>query len=552
MTATLTAPPPGVTARGRRTNRPWSGTGALVRLYLRLDRVRIVIWVLALGLTVAATVPALETAYPDAAARQTRATLMSNPSAVLMSGPSFGLDHYTFGAMVANEVSLTVLVATSIMAILLVARHTRADEEAGRTEVLRALPVGRYAPAAAALAAVTVATLAVGATVAAGLLSAGLETASSLAMGLGTALTGLVFGAVAAVTTQLTAHARAASGMAMAVLGAAFLVRGVGDILHTGGSWLSWFSPLAWAQQTRLFVDLRWWPLGVSLAATLVLLAVAVSLAQRRDLGAGLLTGRPGPAVAPASLLSPVGVARRLLRASFAGWGTGLLFFAVAFGALANSLEDAVADLPDLGQWIGAGAALDDLTATFAAAMLSFLVLAVAAFAVSAVLRLRAEEEAGRTELVLVSGTSRPGWLGGWLTVVAAQTLVLLVVAGSGLGLGMAVVTADAGWVGRLAVGAVAYLPAVAVVAGLAVALVGLLPRLAALVWVLVAYVIFVTWFGGLLNLPGWAHDLSPLARTPYVPVEDVAAGPLVGLAVVAVVLVGLGFVGFRRRDLGA
>jgi ABC-2 type transport system permease protein len=551
MTATLTAPPAGVSARGRRTNRPWAGTAALVRLYLRMDRVRIVIWVLALGLTVAATVPALETAYPDAAARQTRATLMTNPSAVLMSGPSFGLDNYTFGAMVANELSLTILVASSIMAILLVARHTRADEEAGRTEVLRALPVGRYAPAAAALAAVTVATLAVGAAVAAGLLSTGLETASSLAMGLGTALTALVFGAVAAVTTQLTAHARAASGMAMAVLGVAFLVRGIGDILHTGGSWLSWFSPIAWAQQTRLFVDLRWWPLGLSLAATLVLLAVAVSLAQRRDLGAGLLTGRPGPAVAHASLLSPVGVARRLLRGSFVGWGTGLLFFAFAFGALANSLADAVADLPNLGEWIGAGAGLDDLTATFGAAMLAFLVLGVAAFAVSAVLRLRAEEEAGRTELVLASGTSRPGWLAGWLAVVAVQTVVLLALSGLGLGLGMAVVTADAGWVGRLAVGALAYAPAVAVIAGLAVALVGLLPRLAALAWMLVTYVVFVTWFGALLNLPAWALDLSPLARTPYVPVEDVAAGPLVGLAVVAAVLVGLGFVGFRRRDLG-
>lgn len=551
MTATLTAPPAGVTARARRAKRPWARTGALVRLYLRLDRVRIVIWALALGLTVAGIVPALEAAYPDAAARQSRATLMTNPSAVLMSGPSFGLDSYTFGAMVANEVSLTVLVATSIMAILLVVRHTRADEEAGRTEVLRAQPVGRYAPAAAALAAVTVATLAVGATVAAALIGAGLETASALAMGLGTALTGLVFGAVAAVTTQLTAHARAASGLAMAVLGAAFLVRGVGDILHPGGSWLSWFSPLAWAQQARLFVALRWWPLGLSLAATLVLLAVAVSLAQRRDLGAGLLAGRPGPAVAPAALLSPAGVARRLLRGSFGGWGAGLLLLAVAFGALANSLEDAVAGLPDLREWIGAGTALDDLTATFGAAMLSFLVLGVAAFAVSAVLRLRAEEETGRTELVLASGTSRPGWLAGWLAVVAVQTVVLLVVSGFGLGLGMAVVTGDGGWVGRLAVGALAYLPAVAVVAGLAVALVGLLPRVAALVWVLVAYVVLVTWFGGLLNLPAWARDVSPLARTPYVPVEEVAAGPLAALAAVAVVLMGLGFVGFRRRDLG-
>ena len=101
--------------------------------------------------------PALQAAYPDAAARQTRAALMTNPSAVLMTGPAFGVDDYTFGAMVANELSLTVLVATAIMAVLLVVRHTRADEEAGRTEVLRALPVGRFAPATAALLFVTVA-----------------------------------------------------------------------------------------------------------------------------------------------------------------------------------------------------------------------------------------------------------------------------------------------------------------------------------------------------------------------------------------------------------
>src|SRR5690606_40840324 len=113
------------------------------------------------------------------------------------------------------------------------------------------------------------------------------------------------------VTAQLTERARAASGTAMAVLGAAFVVRGIGDVLEPTGSWLSWFSPIAWAQQTRLYVDLRWWPLALSAALTAGLLVVAVLLTQRRDLGAGLRPARPGPATAGTSLLSASGLARR-------------------------------------------------------------------------------------------------------------------------------------------------------------------------------------------------------------------------------------------------
>ena len=141
-------------ARPGSTARPWTGTVALVRLFLRRDRVRIVGWVLAIGSTVAATVPALEATYPDAASRQARAAILANPSAVMMTGPGFGLEHYTFGAMVANELSLALFVA------------------------------------------------------------------------------------VAAVTTQVTARARSASGMAVAVLAVTFVVRGIGDVLDPLGSWL--------------------------------------------------------------------------------------------------------------------------------------------------------------------------------------------------------------------------------------------------------------------------------------------------------------------------
>ncbi|MEX5298027.1 polyketide antibiotic transporter [Kocuria sp. CPCC 205292] len=531
-----------------RTAEPWAATGRLFRLYLRLDRVRILVWVLALTGTVYATVLALEETFPDGETRQARAALLDNPSAVMMTGPAFGADDYTLGAMTVNELSLSVLVATAIMSILLASRHVRAEEESGRLEVVRALPVGRFAPAAAALGAVAVADAAVGAGITAGLFAAGLGGADAVAWGLATALTGLVFGSVAAVTAQLTEHARAASGAAMAVLGAAFLVRGIGDVIEPTGSWLSWFSPVAWAQQTRLYVDLRWWPLALSAALTGVLLGAAVLLAQRRDLGAGLRRGRPGPATAAASLLSATGLARRLLRGTFLGWAAGLVLFGLAFGSLADSLEDSIADIPSITEWLVVD--LDALTESFAAAMLSYLALGVVAFAVSAVLRLRAEEESGRTALILSTGLPRARWALGWLAVVVVQALLALLLAGAALGAGVTATTGDLRWTGELALAALAYFPAVLVTAGLTAALVGLAPRAAALSWAVVAHIVFVAWFGLLLDLPGWAMDLSPVQLTPLVPSEDWAAAPLLGLAALGAALLAAAAVGFHRRDL--
>ena len=531
-----------------RTAEPWAGAGRLFRLNLRLDRWRILVWSLALGLTVWGTVGALEAAFPDGEARRARAALLDDPSVVMMTGPAFGTENYTLGAMTVNELSLSVLVATAIMSILLASRHVRAEEESGRLEVIRALPVGRFAPPVTALGAVAVADAAVGTGVTTGLVAGGLGAVDAVAWGLATALTGLVFGAVAAVAAQLTEHSRSASGMAMAVLGVAFLLRGIGDVIEPTGSWLSWFSPIAWAQQTRLYVDLRWWPLALSAVLTAALLVTAVVLAQRRDLGAGLRPARPGPATARASLLSAPGVARRLLRGTFLGWTTGLVLFGLAFGSLADSLEDSIEDIPTITEWMAVD--LDALTESFAASTLSFLVLGVVAFAVSGTLRLRGEELEGRTGLVLTAGVPRLRWLLGWLAVVGVQSAVALVLAGAALGAGVTATTGDPHWVGDLAWAALAYLPAVLVVTGVAAALVGIVPRAATLSWAVVAWVVFVSWFGEVLDLPVWARKLSPVELTPLLPSEDVDAVPLVGLGTAALVLVAASATGFRRRDL--
>lgn len=529
---------------------PLTGVGTLLRMNLRRDRVRLPVWVVAIGITVWASVVALEEAYPTQEALQTRAALLENPATIMMTGPAFAVDDYTFGAAVANELSLYVFLAVAIMSILLTVRHTRAEEEDGRLEVVRALPVGRFAPATAAVATVGLANLLVGAATTAGLVAAEMAVADSLAFGAATAAAGLVFAALTTVLAQLSEHARSVTGMAMAAMAAAFLVRGIGDVVNPTGSWLSWLSPFAWAQQTRLYVDLRWWPLLVALAVAAGLYAAAVSMARRRDLGAGLRPPRRGPATAGSALLAPAGLAERLLRGGLLAWGVGVFFFAIAMGALANELDALLEDNPSLAEWVALEGT--DLTAEFAGLILAYVLLAPAILAVSGVLRLKAEEESGRIEQSLVAGRSRTGWLGGWLATVALQAVALTLVGGLGVGIGVAAGTGEGRWIGEMLLAALVFLPAIAVMMAVAVATYGALPRATGLAWLLVTWVSLALFLGELLRLPDWAMDLSPFTHTPVLPAQDLDTAPLVLMAAIAVTLVAVGLEGFRRRDLAA
>ncbi|WP_394216926.1 ABC transporter permease [Brachybacterium vulturis] len=468
----------------------------------------------------------------------------------MMTGPYFATDQYTFWAMVANELFLYILITAAIMSVLLTVRHTRGEEEAGRLEITRALPTGRLAPAVAALVILTIANLALGAAVTVGTVSVGGEIAGSLALGLATALTGMVFAAITAVTAQLTEHAGTASGLALGLLALAFMVRGVGDVLNRQGSWLSWFSPLAWAQQTRVFVDLRWWPLLVPLAALIALLVLGGALSRRRDVGAGLRAATGGRRTASSALLAPGGLARRLITGTMIAWAIGLFLFAIAFGSLASSLTDVVEEMPTIQDF--APIVLEDLTGSFSAFVLMMLAIGPVALIVSGVLRMRSEEVAGRLAGALVAGTSRVRLALSWFLVVLVEAVLMQMLLGVGVGLGVWAATEDTGWIGDLTLASLAYLPAIALYGAVALALYGLSLRLTGIAWALVVYTALVTFLGDLLGLPDGAKDVSPLHHVPLLPSADVDGPPLLVMAVAAAALVCVGLVAVRRRDLAA
>ncbi len=523
-----------------------TGTGGLLRLALRRDRLQIPLWAVGIMLFVVATASSFDQLYRTAAERaRFAADIASNGAFKALYGPVY--DASTGGFTAWRCAGGGVLFA-GLMSLLLVVRHTRGDEEAGRAELLGATVVGRYAGVASALLVVGIANLAAALLVVLGMVGLGLDVGGSVALALGIAANGCVFGAIAAVTAQIASTGRAAAGVAGALLGLGFVVRAAGD---AGSGTLSWLSPLGWSQAVRAFGDERWWALALPVAAIAVLASIAFVLVSRRDLGMGLLPSRPGPASAAASLGSPLGLAWRIQRGAMLGWAGSFLALGLVTGLIAKDVSDVFANNQQFADALRRLGSSGDLVDSFLASILGLLALMAAGYVIQAVLRIRAEETALRAEPVLATSVSRWRWAGPHLACAALGTLVIMLAGGLGLGLVHGLRTGDlGGQLPRLLEASLAQVPAVWVLGGLAFALAGLLPRLVSVAWGVFAAYLLLGELGDALKLPDCVLDLSPFRHAPRFPVDDPRLAPLLALVAATAVLALGGMAGLRHRDI--
>ena len=529
-----------------------AGTGALARLAFRRDRIMLPAWIYVITALIASNSWSLNRLYPTAAARADLARGGGqNPALVFLYGRLAG---DSLGAISAWRYGVWAAIAAALMSVFLVVRHTRADEEAGRGELVGSAAVGRLAPLTAALGVAAAANAVLTVLLLAALVFLGLPAAGSAVFALVITTCGLALAALAAVAAQLAAGARAARGIAVGLLGAAYLLRAVGDAAGAGGpGWLTWLSPLGWTELARPYTADRWWVLALPLALTAVAAAAAYVLAVLRDHGAGLLPDRPGPAAAPAWLRGTLGLAWQQQRGTLAGWAAGFAFTFAASGAAAKGIGSLLGGSTQLRQAFTRLGGQAGITDAYLAAIMSLAGLAAAAYATSAVLRLRAEESAERAEPLLATAAGRVRWGLSHIAIAVAGTAVLLAVAGVAAGLGYGLRTGSAGpEVTQMLGAALVQLPASLVVAGAAAALFGLAPRACvAGAWSVLAVVVVIALFGQILRLSGWVTGISPFAHVPKLPGAAVTAAPLVWLALAALVLAAAGLAGLRQRDVG-
>jgi len=524
----------------------FTGTWTLVRLILRRDRIRLPVWVGALvGLT-GYSVAAVQRLYDTPAAQASYAsTVGSSGATIAMTGPPTALN--TTGGITVFEVTPTAIIGIALMTIFLTLRHTRQDEEAGRTELLRAGILGRNADLAATGLVQAAASIVVGAGITLTFLAGGLPMGGSLLFGASVACVGFVFTGVALVTAQIAEHGRSATGLAIAVLGIVFVIRAVGDVNE---SWLTWLSPIGWAQKIEAFGDERWWPLSLTAVLAVALAAVAGWLTTQRDIGSGLVQPRRGSPDASRWLAGPFGLALRLQRGSVIGWSAGLGLLGVAYGSLGKDVESMIEGNEELQQIFLQATGGATIVEAYFATIFMIQALLAAGFTVSSALRLRSEEGALRAEPLLATPLSRTRWTLTSLAVTTLGTAAVLLASGVGAGVTYALISSDASQVGELTLAMLSYLPATLALGALAFTLFGLAPRMAALAWG--AFTIFVVfgWLGELFSLPDWLLNASPFGLTPRVPVEDYDWVSLAGISAAAALLVAVGVLGFRRRDL--
>jgi ABC-2 type transport system permease protein len=526
-----------------------TGTWPLARLAVRRSRVMLGVWIVAFGVLAATSAAATVGLYPDVGSRVEAADAINRTtSLVALYGRVY--DPMSLGAVSMIKLGGFGALFVAMLSVVLVVRHTRAEEEAGRSELVGATAVGRLAPIAAALVVVVVADLVLAFVTALGLIAAGLPIEGSFGFGLAWAGVGVAFGAIAALIAQLTTSSRAATSMSAVVLAVVYLLRAVGDAADENGArWLSWLSPIGWGQQFRPFAGDRWWVLLVTVAFSIVVGGAAFAVARRRDLGTGVLEIRSGPANAAPGLRSPLSLAWRLQRVSFLGWAVMFLCFGALLGSLVTNLGDffTSAAARDVFTLLGGEKGIEE---QFLAVELAFAGIIASAYGIETIMHLHTEETDRRAEPVLATSVGPVRWSAGHLVVAFGGTAVMIALFGAGAGLTYGIQAGDPGRALDVFAASLLHIPAAWVLIALTVLAFGVAPRLVAVGWGALALFVFLGEIGPLLKLNHWIMDLSPFVHVPKLPGGSFSATPIVLLVLISVAMVVGGLVGLRRRDI--
>jgi ABC-2 type transport system permease protein len=536
----------------------FTNTGKLFFAALRRDRIKLPIWLIGIAAILVPSTLSVKAVY------DTPAEIMGYVSASAVSvaarafnGPVLGATHESI-ILTETFTFFTLLVA--LMNTLLVVRHTRQEEEAGRAELIGSASVGRFAPLVAALSLALLANVIIAGIVSTAYISAGLDSSSAVLAGYAMGAMGMVFASIAAIAAQMTLTARTANAIAGGSVGAFFLLRAVGDVMgevQPGGvevrsGLASMFSPMGLAREVQPFIRDQWWPILILVGLMAALTIVALVFCSRRDLGSGMFPPRRGPATAPASLQNTLGLAFRQQRGLIIGWLIGLVILAIALGSMVQEVAKIGASSKDMAEMIALLGGSENLIDSYLGFSMTLFGVMAAGYAVQAMQKLRSEEANDRLELILAGSVRRRSWLLSHVALVVIGSIVILVISGLVAGVTHGIMSDDLNSQAfRLLEAGVVQLPVVFVFIALVALLFALLPQWSiAFSWGLFAGSYIIMQLGSLLKLPDWVMNLSPFTHIPAVPAEDIAWHPLIIMVTIALTMLVAAVILFRRRDI--
>jgi len=518
----------------------------------RRERISTPVWILSLLAVSVGVAFAFSQLFATPEDMRMMAETLANPAMQALIGPVYGVDSLTPTMLMAQEMLIFMTITVVIMNIFLVIRHTRTDEEQGRLEMLRALPIGRLTNPAATLFFALLVNLAITLTTALGLIATnidGMQVCGAFIYAGSIGASGFLFASIALLMAQLFSTARGALTGAFTIMGIFYIMRAFGDM---SGNILSSISPLGLGLQVSSFYQNIAWPILVIFVQALVIAVIALLVCRTRDLGEGIIPARAGRQHASRFLRTPFGLSWNLVRGNFLAWTIGLLALGATYGAVIGEISEFVQTNEMFQVLLGLGQGdlvTHEIVESFTSMILVVMAMVAAVPVITIANKIRSEEKQGRLEPIFARSVKRRHLLftytiiatlgSAWFIFCSALGLYL---AGANTGL------LDFGETMRIAL---FYVPAMLTMLGLTVFLVGLLPKLTGLIWVVFGYSFITVYFGSLLNIPEWAAKLSPFGYHLDLTTERFFTAPLLALSLLAVALCFIGFLAFRRRDIG-
>lgn len=506
------------------------------------------IWAVVVAIVVSTGVETFKSGYKTDAARHAFAQSIGRlPAFQALYGRAVGVD--TVGGFVSWRYGDLMTLVVGLWALLAVTRMLRGDEETLRTEVLVAGPVSPRRLMLAELAMVEVGCALVMAVVALSSLASGLPGGGSLLFGFMVAAGGILFGAIAAFTSQLFETRRRAAGWAGAVLGASYLLRALADgsaRLH----WLGWLTPLGWTERIDPFTGPASGPIALVLVTSAIFLALAVYVREKRDTGAGILgehAGRAGSRV----MSSTFALDWNLSTGALVAWAFGVFVELFVLGYLTHDMARFASENPSIDDMIAKiygysiGSAVGFLSLAF-----SVVALILAVYAGTHMISAREEEISGRADTLVVGGTSRARWLGARITVALGAMVALALIAAIGAWAGANLSGASISFADAAAA-SFNVVPTALLFGGLTVLAFGAVPRATAYVAFGTATVAFlIQTIAGLSGAPSWLIDLSPFSHIAPVPASSMDTTATLVMLAIAAASTALGLLAFQHRDL--
>ncbi|GEO64591.1 ABC transporter permease [Companilactobacillus nantensis] len=524
----------------------------LTRFSFKRDWLKLTIWALVLISLFVGVAAKFTGLYGSKSAVDQIIKTLKTPAMISLFG-KMPAGPYTTADVFASEMTVFMAIIAAVMNFYFVIHNTRGEEESGILEMIQAHPVGRLSNLTAALLESFIFNFGIGLVYALGLQFAnltGTDLNGNFLLGLGLGAVGFMFASIAAVVAQLTDNSRTATIFSYLIFGIMYIARMITDVSHPK---YTWFVPMGWVEKFSTYKDNNWLPVFLMLGLSLVLVILAFYLNSHRDIGSGMIATRPGRATASAFLRGPLSLFWRLNRVSIIVWFFGIMILGATYGSVFNTIGDILKTNPMLKQLLNTKA-INAANVLIIKEFLAILMIVFAALAlvpgISLINYLKSGESKGYLEIIHSTETSRFKLFFSILGLATVTSIAVLFAGIYGLYAGGNAVMTHHIAMSVFMRGFYGYLSPLLLMLGISAFLIGWLPKLTTLNYGYLVLAFFVQYFGKLLKLPDWTEKLTPFGFIKHVPVSNFDVPTFWWQIAIAVLLVIVGYIGYRRRDL--